>query len=180
MPFIVFDLDGVLYNLVGLATREFGIPNNDKSYRMDKWWDNVSPSAVSEFLSAPSTYQRMKPIPGSQEALREIQEAGYDIVYCTKRPRHLYELTVRKLWVEFPIAPVLFQTEYPTYTKAQLLKYMRYRPVLAVEDSMKEAQEYIQEGVQPILLSASYNHRTRQIPRFDTWADITYAMGVTL
>ncbi len=167
---IALDLDGVVANLTPVVMRRLverlGLEPADVRYWDPEHYDDVlaefpervrTPEAeriLSEIYGDPETYREAHPMPHALEAAQWLARRKLLTAYITRRKPHTRDVTLE--WLRergFPMRPV-HHVERPE-TKAEVAA--RLGVSILVEDSPREAREFAEAGLTPILIEHRYN-----------------------
>lgn len=181
---IALDLDGVVALLTPVVLRrlaeQVGLDLDQVRYWDPAHYDDLLAELpepyrteevermVSELYWDPETYRQAMPIPGALEAAQWLARRKLLTAYITRRKSHTEAVT--KAWLQergFPLRPV-HHVERPA-TKADVAERIGAR--VLVDDSPREALEFAEAGLVPILLAHRYNRHVDdpRVMRAEGW-----------
>ena len=174
---ILVDVDNVLENLDTIWVQELNKKYNTKvspeditDWKIEKFFPTLSRSQVFSPLHKEKTWQRLKPIPGSQDMLKRLKNEGHKIILVTAAHPQTVLFKFNFLDKYFPFIP--FKDVVVTSQKQMV------RGDVLIDDAPHNLEGGEYRG---ILMDMPYNRRYNEkemgFTRVRNWSEIYKAIN---
>ena len=165
---LLIDMDGVLCDLVGKWFAAYNAKYGDRLTldQMTEWGPHRyarEGKRVYKYLSKPGFFRDLQPLPGAVDGMRELVQAGFDVVIVTAARRgHQDKLA----WIEKHL-PFLPRHHVIFAHRKELV-----RGDIMFDDAPHHLENFARHGGQPVAMAYPYNARV-SYPRVTSWKEFT-------